>query len=80
MLRKAILMSITTYNGAVKFFNASKGYGFIHPDDGSSDVFLHITELDRSGLTTPRDGQRVNYELKTEKGKTSAHNITFISE
>ena len=73
-------MSITTYNGAVKFFNASKGYGFIHPDDGTSDVFLHITDLEKSGLTAPRDGQRVNYELKTHKGKTSATNITFLTE
>ena len=73
-------MSITTYNGAVKWFTASKGFGFIAPDDGGADVFLHITELDRSGLTTPRDGQRVNYELKTHKGKTSATNITFLPE
>ena len=73
-------MSITTYNGVVKWFNAQKGFGFIAPDEAGADVFLHISDLEKSGLSAPIDGQRVNYELREHKGKTSAVNITFRTE
>ena len=58
--------------GSVKWFNASKGYGFIAPEDGSKDVFVHISAVERAGLSGLNDGQKVSYELATDKGKTSA--------
>jgi CspA family cold shock protein len=61
--------------GTVKWFNTGKGYGFIAPDDGSKDVFVHATALERAGLYQLNDGQRISYELTTDKGKTSATNI-----
>lgn len=62
-------------NGTVKFFNTNKGFGFITPDDGSKDVFVHITALEKAGLRQLNDGQKVSYELAIEKGKTSAVHI-----
>lgn len=61
--------------GKVKWFNPTKGFGFIAPDQGGSDVFIHISALERAGLRTLNEGQRISYELATEKGKTSAVNI-----
>lgn len=64
-------------SGVVKFFNADKGYGFIAPDNGGQDAFVHITAVERAGLGTLRQNQRVTYELETGKnGKTSAVNLT----
>ena len=63
-------------NGTVKFFNAQKGYGFIAPEDGGKDAFVHISALEKAGLTTLDQDQRVSYELETDqRGKTSAVNI-----
>jgi CspA family cold shock protein len=53
--------------GTVKFFNASKGYGFITPDDGGTDVFVHVTAVERSGLGTLADGQRISFEIEPDK-------------
>ena len=61
--------------GKVKWFNPSKGYGFIEPEDGGNDVFLHISALERAGVTSVDEGQTLSYELATNKGKTSAVNI-----
>ena len=62
--------------GTVKFFNTDKGYGFIQPDDGSSDSFVHITAVERAGMSTLNKEQRVSYELETDqRGKTSAVNL-----
>lgn len=61
--------------GTVKWFNATKGYGFITPDEGGKDVFVHITAVQAAGLQGLKDGQRVSYELATERGKTSAANL-----
>jgi CspA family cold shock protein len=61
--------------GTVKWFNAQKGYGFIQPSDGSRDVFVHITALQRAGIANLVEGQKVTYELVTERGKTSAGNL-----
>ena len=61
-------------NGTVKWFNSAKGYGFIQPDDGGPDVFVHIAAVERSGLDALHEGQLVAYELERDKrsGKTSA--------
>ena len=61
--------------GTVKWFNATKGYGFIAPDDGGKDVFVHISAVERAGLSTLNEGQVVEYELVTNRGKTSAENL-----
>ena len=61
--------------GTVKWFNATKGFGFIQPDQGGSDVFVHISALERAGLKSLNEGQKVDYELATNKGRTSAVNI-----
>ncbi|WP_334174341.1 cold-shock protein [Pseudoxanthobacter sp.] len=63
--------------GTVKWFNATKGYGFIQPDDGSKDVFVHISAVERSGLYSLTEGQKVNFELATDRrtGKVSAENL-----
>lgn len=63
--------------GTVKFFNADKGYGFIAPDGGGDDAFVHISAVERAGMTTLQKEQRVNYELEQDRrGKTSAVNLT----
>jgi CspA family cold shock protein len=61
--------------GTVKFFNTQKGYGFIQPDDGSKDVFVHITAVERAGLRSLVEGQKVSYEIVTERGKQAAGNL-----
>ena len=62
--------------GTVKWFNATKGFGFIQPADGSKDVFVHVSAVEKAGLTTLKDGQKVEYELvKGQNGKTSAENL-----
>lgn len=61
--------------GTVKWFNPIKGFGFIAPDDGSRDVFVHITALQRAGITALNEGQKVSYEIVTEKGKQAASNL-----
>ena len=64
-------------NGTVKFYNASKGYGFIAPDNGERDVFVHATALERAGIHSLNEGQKVSFEAKTDtmRGKTSAENL-----
>ena len=62
--------------GTVKFFNTDKGFGFIKPDDGSTDAFVHITAVQAAGLPTLSTDQRVSYELETDqRGRTSAVNL-----
>ena len=61
--------------GTVKWFNPTKGYGFIHPSSGDKDVFVHISAVERAGLSTLNEGQVVEYELVTNRGKTSAENL-----
>ncbi len=62
--------------GTVKFFNNDKGYGFIAPESGSGDAFVHISVVERAGMTTLNKDQRVSYELETDRrGKTSALNL-----
>lgn len=61
--------------GIVKFFNAQKGFGFIAPSDGWRDVFVHISAVERAGMNTLREGQRVSYDVVTERGKQAAANL-----
>ncbi len=65
--------------GTVKWFNPTKGYGFVQPEQGGSDVFIHISALEQAGIATLNEGQRVNYEVATNKGKTSAVNLSLIN-
>ena len=63
--------------GTVKWFNTSKGYGFIEPEDGGSDVFVHIRSVERAGLDTLREGQRLRYELRPGRnGKFAAEDLS----
>lgn len=62
--------------GTVKWFNATKGYGFIEPEDGSKDAFVHISAVERAGLSGLREGQKLEYELVSDqRGRTSADNL-----
>ena len=61
--------------GTVKWFNATKGYGFIQPDNGSKDVFVHISAVERAGMRTLVEGQKVSYDVVTERGKQAAGNL-----
>lgn len=61
--------------GTVKWFNPTKGYGFIEPSTGGKDVFVHITAVQRAGLETLTEGQKVSYEIRTERGKSAAADI-----
>ena len=65
--------------GTVKFFNADKGFGFISPDNGGDDAFVHISDVERAGFATLRQNQRLSYELGTDKrGRPSAINLTTV--
>ena len=62
-------------SGTVKWFNKVKGYGFIQPSDGGKDVFVHITAVERAGMDALVEGQRVNFDLVDERGKSAAANL-----
>ena len=61
--------------GTVKFFNNQRGFGFIQPHDGSRDVFVHISAVERAGLSTLVEGQKLNFDVVTERGKQAAANL-----
>ena len=62
--------------GTVKWFNAQKGYGFIQPDDGSKDVFVHLSAVERAGLRSLREGQKISFDLERgQRGRMSATNL-----
>ncbi len=65
-------------NGTVKWFNATKGYGFIAPDDGGKDVFVHISALEQAGIAGLNDGQKVSYEITSNRGKDAASNVQLL--
>jgi CspA family cold shock protein len=64
-------------SGTVKWFDETKGYGFIRPADGGKDVFVHITAVRTAGLQTLTEGQKVNFDLVSERGKTAAGNLSL---
>ncbi len=66
-------------NGTVKWFNPTKGFGFIEPEDGSKDAFVHISAVEQAGLSSLNEGQKVSYELQPgQHGKSSAENLSII--
>jgi CspA family cold shock protein len=64
--------------GTVKWFNTTKGYGFIQPEDGGADVFVHVSAVEKAGLRGLNEGQRVEFELQNERGKTAAVNLRAV--
>jgi CspA family cold shock protein len=64
--------------GTVKFFNAQKGFGFIEPSDGGKDVFVHISAVEKAGLSTLSEGQKVSYDVVSERGKLAAGNLKSV--
>lgn len=62
--------------GTVKFFNTQKGFGFIQPDDGGKDVFVHISAVERAGMGSLADGQKISYEVTMDRGKPAATNLS----
>ena len=74
-----LLEEITMTTGTVKWFNTAKGFGFIEPEDGSNDAFIHISAVERAGLSSLNEGQKVSYELQAgQNGKSSAENLSVI--
>jgi CspA family cold shock protein len=65
-------------NGTVKWFNTTKGYGFIQPEEGGADVFVHISAVEKAGLRSLNEGQRLSFELQKERGKTAAVNLKAL--
>ncbi len=61
--------------GTVKWFSTDRGYGFIEPSDGSKDVFVHISAVERSGLGSLKEGQKISYDVTNDRGKSSADNL-----
>jgi cold shock protein len=64
--------------GTVKWFNSQKGFGFIQPNDGSKDVFVHISAVERAGMNGLNEGQKVSFDVVTERGKSAAANLRTI--
>jgi CspA family cold shock protein len=74
-----LLEEMTMTTGTVKFFNMAKGFGFIEPEDGSKDAFVHISAVERAGLSSLSEGQKVSYEVQPGRdGKSSAENLSII--
>ncbi len=64
--------------GTVKFFNTQKGFGFIEPTDGSKDVFVHISAVESAGMSTLNEGQKLSFDVVSERGKTNAANLQNV--
>jgi len=74
-LRRLSPEAVNVATGTVKWFNTEKGFGFIQPQDGGKDVFVHITALQAAGMNSLNDGQKVSYDVVTERGKQAAANL-----
>jgi CspA family cold shock protein len=71
--------NIKMATGTVKWFNPTKGFGFIEPEDGGNDAFVHISAVERAGLSTLNEGQKVSYEIQAgQNGKSSAENLSIV--
>ena len=78
MENKHYVEELSMATGTVKWFNPVKGYGFITPDEGGQDAFVHISAVERAGLSTLQEGQKVNFDLEAGRnGKSSAENLTI---
>ena len=77
-LDKVCKEDLAMLTGTVKWFNKTKGYGFIQPDDGGKDVFVHISAVQRAGFESLNEGQKLEYELVDNRGKTAAGNLKFL--
>jgi CspA family cold shock protein len=64
--------------GTVKWFNADKGFGFVQPEDGTRDVFVHISAVERAGLSRLGEGQKIQFDVLTERGKQAAGNLSLV--
>lgn len=64
--------------GTVKFFNVNKGFGFIKPDDGSNDVYVHVSHVEKAGLAVLNEGQKLSFEVTSANGKTAATNLKLV--
>jgi CspA family cold shock protein len=70
---------ISMSNGTIKWFNTTKGYGFIQPEDGTSDVFVHISDVQRAGITELKEGAKISYDVQRgQQGKVSACNLKLV--
>jgi cold shock protein len=76
--RPAFLSEAIMATGTVKFFNTQKGFGFIQPLDGGKDVFVHISAVERAGMSTLNEGQKVSYDVVSERGKLAAANLQAL--
>jgi CspA family cold shock protein len=65
-------------NGTVKWFNSTKGYGFIQPEDGGKDIFVHVSAVERAGLRGLNEGQRLSFEIQNERGRSAAVNLKAL--
>jgi cold shock protein len=72
------LLEAIMATGTVKFFNTQKGFGFIQPLDGGKDVFVHISAVERAGMTTLNEGQKVSFDVVSERGKLAASNLQAV--
>jgi CspA family cold shock protein len=77
--RAQVRITLMAINGTVKFFNATKGFGFIQPDEGGEDTFVHISAVERAGMSSLNEGQKVSFEVeKGRDGRASATNLTAL--
>ncbi len=69
---------MSRFTGKVKWFNPSKGYGFVQPENGDKDIFVHVSEVERAGIRNLQEGQRLSFELENSRGKTAAIKLELV--